>query len=65
MFFLVIVDVSIQCKIRRDWPSDTRRSIGQCDRPIAHPWSISAFKATDCLVRISKFYLKFYTVNLC
>jgi len=44
MFFLGIL--SIQCKIRRDRPSDTRRSIGRCDRPIGHPWSISAFKAT-------------------
>jgi len=52
MFFLDIVDVSIQCKIRCDWPSDTRRSIGQCDRPIGHHRSISTFKATFCLVRI-------------
>jgi len=42
VFFLGIL--SIQCKIRRDWPSDTRRSTGRCDRPIGHPWSISAFK---------------------
>jgi len=44
MFFLVIL--SIPCKIRFDRPSDTRRSIGRCDRPIGHPWSISAFKTT-------------------
>jgi len=37
--------LSIQCKIWRDRPSDTRQSIGLCDRPIGHPWSISAFKA--------------------
>jgi len=42
MFFLGIL--SIQHKIRRDLPSDTRQSIGRCDRPIGHPWSISAFK---------------------
>jgi len=44
MFFLSIL--SIQCKIRRDWPSDTWWSIGRRDRPIGHPWSISAFEAT-------------------
>jgi len=35
MFFLGIL--SIQCKIRRDRPSDTRWSIGRCDRPLATP----------------------------
>jgi len=34
MFFLGIL--SIQCEIRRDRHSDTRRLIGQCDRPIGH-----------------------------
>jgi len=43
MFILGIL--SIQCKIRCDRTSDTRRSIGWCDRPIGHPWSISVFKA--------------------
>jgi len=44
MFFLGIL--SIQCKTRRDRPSDTRQSISWWDRPIGHPWSITAFKAT-------------------
>jgi len=44
MLFLGIL--SIQCKIIRDWPSDARRSIGRCDGPIGHLWSISAFKVT-------------------
>jgi len=44
MFILGIL--SIQCKIRRDRPSDIGRSIGRCDQPIGHPWSISVFKAT-------------------
>jgi len=35
MFFLGIL--SIQCKIRRDRPSDSRRSTGRCDRPVGHP----------------------------
>jgi len=43
MFFLGIL--SIQCKIRCDRPSDTRRSISRCDRPICQSWSISAFEA--------------------
>jgi len=29
--------LSIQCKIRRDRPSDTWRSTCQCDRPVCHP----------------------------
>jgi len=65
MLFFGIVDVSNQCKIRHDWPSDTRRSIGQCDRPIIQPGSISAFNATFCLVRDLIFYLTVYTINLC
>jgi len=44
MFILGIL--SIQCKIKRDRPNDTRQSIGRCDRPIGHPWSNSTFKAT-------------------
>jgi len=43
MFVLGIL--SIQCKIRCHRPSDTRQSIGRCDRPIDYSWSISAFKA--------------------
>ena len=35
MFILGIL--SIQCKIRRDRPSDTRRSISRYDRPMATP----------------------------
>jgi len=35
MLFLGIL--SIQCKIRSDRPSDTRRSIGRFHRPIGHP----------------------------
>jgi len=27
----------------RDRTIDNRRSTGQCDRPVGHPWSISAF----------------------
>jgi len=56
--------LSIQCKIRRDRPSDTWRSISRCDRPIDHPWSISAFKTTCFLSEFWTFSLKFYTVNL-
>jgi len=44
MFFLGIL--SIRCKIRRDRPSDIRRSIGRCDQPIGHPLSISVFEAS-------------------
>jgi len=44
MFFLGILPT--QCKIRRNQPSDTRRSVSRCDRRIGHPWSISAFKAS-------------------
>jgi len=35
MFLLGIL--SIQSKIRRDRPSDTRQSTCQCDRPVCHP----------------------------
>jgi len=35
MFFLGIL--CIQCKIRCDRPSDTRRSTCQCNLPICHP----------------------------
>jgi len=35
MFLLGIL--SIQCKITRNRPNDTRRSTCQCDRPICHP----------------------------
>jgi len=43
---LVLGILSIQWKIRRGRHNGTRRSIGRCARPIGHPWSISAFKAT-------------------
>jgi len=36
--------LSIQCKIKCDRPSDTRRSTGRCDRPVGHHWSIAVFK---------------------
>jgi len=37
MFFLSIL--SIQCKIRRDRTTDTRRSIGQSrSTRVGHPW---------------------------
>jgi len=39
VFFLGIL--SMQCKVRCDRPSDTRRSIGRCDRPIGYPWYFS------------------------
>jgi len=39
MLFLGIS--SIQCKIRRDRPSDTWRSTSQCNRSVGHLWSIS------------------------
>ena len=65
MFFLSILSLSIQCKIRCDRPSDTQRSIGRCDGPIGHPWSIiSAFKATFFWLEFWTFYLNFYTVHL-
>jgi len=41
---LFLGSLSIQCKIRRNRPSDTRRSIGWYDQPVCHPWSISVFK---------------------
>ena len=36
MFFLGIL--SIQCKIKRDRPSNTRRSTGGCAQPVDQPW---------------------------
>jgi len=44
MFLLGML--SIQCKIRRNQPNDTRQSIDRWDRCIGHFWSISAFNAT-------------------
>jgi len=44
--------LSIQCKIRCNRPSDTRRSTGWCDQPVGHPWSTSVFKLRFPLVRI-------------
>jgi len=44
--------LSIQCKIRCNWPSDTRRSTGWCDQPVGYTWSISMFKLHFLLVRI-------------
>jgi len=35
MFFLG--SLSIQCKIRCNRRSDTRRSTGWCDQPVGHP----------------------------
>jgi len=55
MFFLGIL--SIQCKIRRDQPSDTRRSTDQCNRTIGHPSSISVFKAGYFWFELWTFYL--------
>jgi len=42
MLFLGIL--SIQCKIRSDRSTDTRRSTSRYDRPVGHPWSISMFE---------------------
>jgi len=63
MFFLGIL--SIQCKIRRDRPSDTRRSTSWCDWSVGHPWSISVFKLHFFCLDFWTLFLKFYTVNFC
>jgi len=63
MFFLR--SLSIQCKIRCDRPSDTRRSTGWCNQPIGHPCSISVFRLHFFWLEFWTFCLKFYAVNLC
>ena len=61
-FFLLGI-LSIQCKIRRDRTIVNWLSTGQCDRPVGHPWSISAFTIHFFWLEFWTFYLKFYTVN--
>jgi len=58
--------LSIQCKIRRNRPSDTWWSIGRCDWPSGHP-CLGLFQHLKLhfLWEFWTFYLKFYTVNLC
>jgi len=46
VIFRLILLIPCKISLRHDRPSDTWRSIGQCERPIGHPWSISSFKAT-------------------
>jgi len=38
---LFLGSLSIQCKIRCNPRSDTRRSTDWCDQPVDHHWSIS------------------------
>jgi len=63
MVFLGIL--SIQCKIRRDRPSDTQPSTSQCNWPVGHVWSISWFKLHFFRLEFWTFFLKFYAVKLC
>jgi len=63
MFFLG--SLSIQCKIRCNWPCDTWWSTSWYDQPVGQPWSISVFKLHFLWLEFWTFYLKFFAVSFC
>jgi len=62
---LLLSNLSIQRKIRRNRPSDTQWPTGRCNQPVGHPWSTSVFKLHFFWLQFWTFYLKFYALNLC